>query len=322
MCFIILCMMKIAIVGKWGSGKSTISSLILAYLTHKSKKFWAIDADTNMHLWLNFHIQYEADKALSNENNAREIKKYLIWKNKLIDSVDHMVKTTPPWPWSTILKNTHDEFIKKYSIWHVWGWELFYVWWYTPEWAGISCYHTNLAILENLLAHINFSDEYLVVDMVASTDTFAGPMYTQFDKIILLVEPTKESIDLAQKYREITKTLKTDSQIQFFGNKIVDHEDLEFIEKSFWIKQFPYLKMDNNLKKHLRNDMSILSYFDDNSWYVSEAFSFIEEIKKVPFRVKTQNLAKIHRKVAKLDYIKIPLGDLTHQIDEDFINTL
>jgi len=311
-----------AIVWKWGSGKSTISSLIISYMNHHNKNFWAIDADTNMHLWLNFDIDYDNDKALSDWHNEFRIREYLMWNNIHIISPSHMIKTTPPGPWSVIIKSTDDWLLKKYSIWQIWSWELFFVWWYTGDWAWTSCYHTNLAILENLLAHTNFEDEYLIVDMVASTDTFAGPMYTQFDKIILIVEPTKESVDLAKKYMNLAKSVNTNHIIQYFWNKIVDEEDIEFIKKKLLIDQIPYLKIDNDLKKHLRNWMSMLTYFEAKKSYLSDVFSFLNNIQKIPFKTKTQLLAELHRKVSQLDYIKMPLWDLTHQIDEDFINSL
>lgn len=314
--------MKIAVVGKWGSGKSTISSLILAYLAHKHKQFWAIDADTNMHLGLNFHIAYETSKALSNETTVREIKTYLIWKNKRIDSVDHMVKTTPPGPWSTIIRKPHDDFIQQYSIWQVGNWALFFVWWYTAEWAGISCYHTSLAILENILSHINFwTDEYLVVDMVASTDTFSNSLYLQFDAIILLVEPTKESVDLAIKYIKLAKDVCVQDSIYIFGNKIVDEDDIKFIQDSLWCKQFPYVPYDNELKKQLRNGKSILDYFTLKQNILAKTFSFLEDIPLIPFKTKLQKLATLHKKYAQLDYIKTPLWDISNQVDKKFINT-
>jgi len=315
--------MKIAIVWKWWSGKSTISSLLISYFYHTKKSFWAIDADTNMHLGLNFDIQYDDNKALSLYQNKTNIKQYLIWKNSLIKSPKYMVKTTPPSKWSKIFTNTNDNFMKKYSVWQIGNWDLFFVWWYTSEWAWLSCYHTSLVILENILSHIDFgTDEYCIVDMVASTDAFSNSLHLQFDKMLLITEASRESVDLTKKYLELAKATGVENLVQIFGNKIADDEDIDFIKRELHIQDFPYLPIDQDLKKHLRNGMSILSYFQDKSWYLSDIFSWIWDIHKIPLKTKLQKLSKLHLKYIELDYIKTPLWDLTSQIDENFINNL
>ena len=50
--------MKIAIIGKGGSGKSSISWLLTNYFS-QNKKVLAIDADYNMDLMHNFGIEEE-----------------------------------------------------------------------------------------------------------------------------------------------------------------------------------------------------------------------------------------------------------------------
>lgn len=315
--------MKIAVVGKWGSGKSTLSGLLVSYLLSKQKSFRAIDADTNMHLGLHFDLPYDPTKALSNEQAVTEIKQYLIGGNKRIASIHHMVKTTPPAANSPLLKTTHDQVLQKWRIWNIQSWDFFYVWWYTPEWAGISCYHTNLAILENILSHINFENgSYCIVDMVASTDTFSNSLHLQFDKILLIVEPTKESVDLAKKYLALAASVWEHETIQLFGNKIVDHDDIAYIKNSLWIQDLPYLSMDQGLKKHLRDWTWLISYFETNSTHLSDIFSFVEQIEQIPFKVKLQKLSSLHLKYTQLEYIKTPLWDLSNQIDNDFINSL
>ena len=44
-----------------------------------------------------------------------------------------------------------------------------------------------------------------VVDMVASTDAFSNTFHVQFDLIVLIVEPTRESVQLVNHYVELAK---------------------------------------------------------------------------------------------------------------------
>ena len=49
-------MSKIAIAGKGGSGKTTISGLLARLFARRGRKVWAIDADTNPNLGLSLGI--------------------------------------------------------------------------------------------------------------------------------------------------------------------------------------------------------------------------------------------------------------------------
>jgi len=108
-------------------------------------------------------------------------------------------------------------------------------------------------------------NEYCIVDMVASTDTFSNSLHLQFDAILLVTEPTKESVDLAKKYLTLAHATGVAHLIHIVGNKIMDDEDVAFIKQELSLTNLPYLPMDNNLKKNLRNGMSILTYFQSKS---------------------------------------------------------
>jgi CO dehydrogenase nickel-insertion accessory protein CooC1 len=42
--------------------------------------------------------------------------------------------------------------------------------------------------------------QYCIVDMVASTDAYSNSLHIQFDGIVLIVEPTRESTTLVKNY--------------------------------------------------------------------------------------------------------------------------
>ena len=89
--------MRIAVVGKWGSGKTTTSALLASYLGSVRKKPLLIDADINVHLPALFmREEFPIEKYLSSPENMRKVKGYLIGNNHRIASLAAFRKTTPP----------------------------------------------------------------------------------------------------------------------------------------------------------------------------------------------------------------------------------
>src|SRR6185295_7909519 len=98
--------MRIAIVGKGGSGKSTVAAAVIQCLREMPQNtVWAIDADINMHLGPLLGIETAGDpsKHLSHPLAIETIKKYLIGKNARIASLAAFRKTTPPGSGSNLI---------------------------------------------------------------------------------------------------------------------------------------------------------------------------------------------------------------------------
>ncbi len=89
--------MKIAFVGKGGSGKTTLSSLFIRHLAANEAPVVAVDADINQHLGAALGLS-EAEAAALPAMGAHLplIKEYLRGANPRITSADTMIKTTPP----------------------------------------------------------------------------------------------------------------------------------------------------------------------------------------------------------------------------------
>lgn len=314
--------MKIAFVGKWWSGKSTLSALFTSYIIQVN--VWSallIDADTNMHSWTYFWVSsYDDQKMLSKEENTNAIKQSLINKNQKIESVNHMVKTTPPGRWSHIINQTNDKLLQAYNQSVQDNLTLLAVGWYSSEQAWTACYHTSLSILENILSHMHLRDEdFCIVDMVASTDAFSNSLHIQFDTIVLIVEPTRESTTLVKNYLALAQETGVGNKIIIIGNKIEWHDDITYVEQEIGQKIEAWYAYDSEMKKYMRASDSI-------DWYVQGKIKVLEQLfsqvlSRQPLERVTQlyKLAELHRKYAKQSYITNELGDLTGQIDEVFI---
>lgn len=90
--------MRIAIVGKGGSGKTTVAALFASYLAQNGKRPLIIDADINIHQPA-LHLEneeFDKTKWLSDAKNTTFIKTYLQGQNTRISSLGAFRKTTPP----------------------------------------------------------------------------------------------------------------------------------------------------------------------------------------------------------------------------------
>src|SRR2546430_6257104 len=89
--------MKIAFVGKGGSGKTTLSSLFVRHLAAAGAPVVAVDADINQHLGVALGLdETEASAIPAMGEHLPKIKEYLRGTNPRISSAEAMVKTTPP----------------------------------------------------------------------------------------------------------------------------------------------------------------------------------------------------------------------------------
>ena len=171
--------MRVAFVGKGGSGKTTLAALFARHLAAQGAPVVAIDADINQHLG--------AALGLTEDQSARvpplggqltEIKEYLRGDNPRIASGQTMVKTTPAGRGSRLVRlGGHDPFHRDWSI-DADGVRLMATGPFTEEDLGVACYHSKTGAVELYLNHlVDGTGEYVVVDMTAGADSFASGLF-------------------------------------------------------------------------------------------------------------------------------------------------
>lgn len=221
--------MKVAFVGKGGSGKTTVSSLLARYLAMQNSPVLAIDADINQHLGASLgFLESELTTIPHLGNEIGRIKDFLRGKNTLISSQRTMTKTTPPGTGSRLLQLQKANSLFDYFAREQGGVRFMAVGPFTEEDLGVSCYHSKTGAVELLLNHlIDTSGEYVIVDMTAGADSFASGLFTRFDLTLLVVEPTLKSLGVYQQYKKYAADF--DVSLKVIGNKIEDEEDVSFI---------------------------------------------------------------------------------------------
>ncbi|HEY0808184.1 MAG TPA: ATP-binding protein [Pseudonocardiaceae bacterium] len=221
--------MKIAFVGKGGSGKTTLSSLFVRYLVDQGAPVLAIDADINQHLATALGASEEEAVTLPTlSTHLPLIKDYLRGDNPRITSADAMVKTTPPGRGSRLVGVTEDNPIYAACVREIGGARLAVTGPFTEEDLGVACYHSKVGAAELLLNHMaDGPGEYVVVDMTAGADSFASGLFTRFDLTALVCEPTLRSVAVYRQYQGYAQDYGV--RIAVIGNKVSDADDLAFL---------------------------------------------------------------------------------------------
>ena len=223
--------MRIAFTGKGGSGKSTLAALFVGYLRSAGHRVLAVDADVNVHLAPLLGVEATAASALSQPQNAAAIRRHLLGSNPLVPDVRHFVPTTPPGPGSRLVTlDPADPVLATHATALDPATHVMHVGTYERQDIGAGCYHGHLSILENLLSHVRLdTGDRVVCDMVAGTDAFANSLHAQFDLIVVVAEPTPESVSVARRYRDLAAEAGVGDVVAVVGNKVSDDVDLAYL---------------------------------------------------------------------------------------------
>lgn len=311
--------MRIAFVGKGGAGKTTIATFFTEYLINQGKSVFALDADINIHFAQSLGVSPVPEKALSHLPNKQAIRELLRGTNERIQEARLFVKTTPPGIGSNLLRITSDNpFIHQYTDHRLDNLFVGYIGTYQPEEIGVSCYHGNLGIAENIISHLETDeDHWLITDMVAGTDAFSGSLHLLFDAIFLVVEPTPEGVGVFEQYKHLAESAGIWEHVWVIGNKIQDTEDEKYLQEKIGQKLVGIFGNEGALRR-LRQEGKKLSPTEFGHQDVFQAVQASATRSIWDRQEQLRKLHDLHRIHATEDYIIARCGDVSGQIDPDF----
>ncbi|GAA2423260.1 ATP-binding protein [Streptomyces glaucus] len=262
--------MRVAFVGKGGSGKTTLSALFSRHLARSGAPVLAVDGDINQHLAE--ALAPDDDRPFTAPAlgpHLGDIKDYLRGTNPRIPSREAMVKTTPPGRGSRLLRLLGDDELHARHVGHAGGVPLMVTGEFDESDLGVACYHSKLGAVELYLGHlVDGPGEYVVVDMTAGADAFASGLFTRFDLTFLVAEPTRKGVSVYRQYRDHAREFGV--RIAVVGNKVTCEDDLLFLKEqvgddllthlvhSDWVRAAERGRPRGELESHNRHALDVL----------------------------------------------------------------
>jgi CO dehydrogenase maturation factor len=207
--------MKIAISGKGGVGKTLLSAFLSQTFADSGYSVIAIDADpdANLAATLGFPDPYSITPI-----------------SELNDLIEERVGVRPGQSGGFFKLNPKvDDLPEEYSI-KMDGIRLMSMG--RIKRGGTGCYCPEGALLQALLSHLLLQrDEVIILDMEAGIEHLSRGTTKAVDKLIIVVEPGRRSLETAQTISKLATDLGLEN-IAVVGNKIRNDSDKEFITSS------------------------------------------------------------------------------------------
>jgi CO dehydrogenase maturation factor len=207
--------MKIAISGKGGVGKTLLSAFLSKTFADSGYSVIAIDADpdANLAATLGFPSPYDITPI-----------------SELNDLIEERVGVRPGQSGGFFKLNPKvDDLPEEYSV-KMDGIRLMSMG--RIKRGGTGCYCPEGALLQALLGHLLLQrDEVIILDMEAGIEHLSRGTTKAVDKLIIVVEPGRRSLETAQTISKLAKDLGLE-RIAVVGNKIRTDSDEDFIKSS------------------------------------------------------------------------------------------
>jgi len=247
-------MPKIAITGKGGVGKTTLTSLLAYIYAQRSQKVLAIDADPNANLaWaLGFpeevadHITpiAEMEELIYERTGARPGEYGGFFKlNPRVDDIPD--RFSAEWRGVRLL---------------VMG---------TIKGGGTGCVCPESALLKNLVTHLLLQrTEVVILDMEAGIEHLGRGTAQAVDAMIVVVEPGQRSLRTAQTISRLAADIGVE-EVYVVGNRVRSQADQDFIAES--LPDFKVLGFLSESPLAIEADRRGVSVFDLDPQMVKEA---------------------------------------------------
>lgn len=209
--------MKIAITGKGGVGKSTLSGLLSLVFAEEGKSVLAVDADPDANLASILGFSMEEIQNITPLSKMKD----LISERTGVKgpSFGQMFKLNPK----------VDDIPDRYSLKKD-GIRLLVLG--TVETGGSGCFCPESALLKSLTHHLIVRrNEVVIMDMEAGIEHLGRGTASFVEAFIVVVEPSNNSLQTAHKIKDLAKDIGV-KKVYLVANKIKNKEDLDFIKNN------------------------------------------------------------------------------------------
>ena len=279
----------------------------------------AVDADINQHLASALGASAAEAGALPTlSGHLPLIKDYLRGTNPRIASAAVMVKTTPPGAGSRLLHLVERNPIYEACVREVGGVRLAVTGPFVESDLGVTCYHAKVGAVELLLNHlIDGVGDYLVVDMTAGADSFASGLFTRFDLMFLVCEPTLRSVGVYRQHESYARDFGV--RIAVVGNKVCDEQDVAFLRQHIGVNLVGWLSRSEHVRAAERGEIRPISALEPANLATLDTMRELADHTTKDWRTYQRQAVEFPLRNAAAWANDRTGGDLSEQIDPDFI---
>lgn len=207
--------MKLAVSGKGGVGKTTLSALLAQYYADQGKDVLAVDGDPSpclagalglpTELRAKLHPIAEMDELIEERTGAKPgTSGGFFTINPRVDDIPERFSVT----------HRDVRLLEMGSV----------------DLGGSGCICPESAMLKTLFTHLLFrDDEVLILDMYAGVEHLGRATVDFVDAMIIVVEPTQRSLGTAAQIKDLSHDIGL-KRLWLVGNKVRTEEERKFLE--------------------------------------------------------------------------------------------
>lgn len=226
--------MKLAVTGKGGVGKTTVSALLATALSQSGRKVVAMDCDPDSNL-----------AACMGYPHPDELKPLV----ELKDLIEEKMGVKPGTTGGMFRLNPFvDDIPDRYAV-DIGGVRVLVAG--AVKKGGAGCYCPENAMVRALISHLLLDDQTdLVLDMEAGVEHLTRGTVRTVDGLLIVVEPGRRSVETAVRVRDLAADVGI-RQLLVVANKIRSEEDKESLRNLLPDLEFAaYLPYDSRLVDH------------------------------------------------------------------------
>jgi CO dehydrogenase maturation factor len=256
--------MKLAITGKGGVGKTTLTALMAQSYADMGRQVLAVDADPSPCL----------AGALGFPDELR-------MELKPIAEMDALIEERTGAKPGTVggfftLNPRVDDIPERFSVLHR-GVRLLEMG--SVDLGGSGCICPESAMLKTLFTHLLFrDDDILLLDMYAGVEHLGRATVDFVDAMLVVVEPTRRSLGTARQIRKLANDIGL-QRLYLVGNKVRNDEEAKFLEsESKDIPLIGYLPADLKVQEADRLGIPVYDHVESLKAATGQVIGALNEL--------------------------------------------